>query len=166
MATVVLDMEVLRIRTTMDHPLMVLQVTVPMAPQAGTPPSDGMRRRAGASTSYSSNGGEDFSQHRNNNYYDSNNGKDKSKMVERLDFMFPKVDREFTVQTQSGGVMTVIAYGLIAVLVLAEMVSWVSQNRMELSNTIVDTSLGKRNARQYEHYLSVVGLRGPALGCH
>jgi hypothetical protein len=113
-----------------------------------SPTADGGVRRRAAGASYN-NGNSyygDSSQGNSNTNYDSNNnGKDKKKMVvERLDFMFPKVDREFTVQTQSGGVMTVIAYGLIVVLVLAEIASWVSQNRMELSNTIVDTSLGKK----------------------
>jgi hypothetical protein len=79
---------------------------------------------------------------------DDGNGKGGKKgraaVVERLDFMFPKVDREFTVQTQGGGVATVVCYGLIALLVLAETHSWYRQNQMEITNTVVDTSLGKR----------------------
>ena len=66
------------------------------------------------------------------------------KLVKNLDFMFPKVDKEFTVQTQSGGIATVIAYGLVMILVLAETVTWMGQNRQTLEHILVDTSLGKR----------------------
>ncbi|KAL3916783.1 MAG: hypothetical protein SGILL_005023 [Bacillariaceae sp.] len=113
----------------------------------GSPSADtdgGLRRRAAGGSYSNGGGGYGGGSSSGSNVYDSNNGKDKRKVVERLDFMFPKVDREFTVQTQSGGIVTVIAYGLIAVLLLAEVASWVSQNRMELSNTVVDTALGKR----------------------
>ena len=65
-------------------------------------------------------------------------------MVQHLDFMFPKVDKEFTVQTQGGGVATVVAYALIALLVLAESLSYMGQNRSELEHIRVDTSLGQR----------------------
>lgn len=98
----------------------------------------GLRRR----NAYPTNG--------NGNPYggDDSNGKGgkmgRAAVVERLDFMFPKVDREFTVQTQGGGIATVVCYGLIVLLMLAETHSWYRQNRMEITNTIVDTSLGKR----------------------
>jgi hypothetical protein len=98
----------------------------------------GLRRRTGGGGGSYSNGYSDYAN-------DSNGkGKKNRAVVERLDFMFPKVDREFTVQTQGGGIATIVAYGLIAILVLAETVSWYGQNRMELSTTVVDTSLGKK----------------------
>jgi hypothetical protein len=67
-----------------------------------------------------------------------------AKMVQHLDFMFAKVDKEFTVQTQGGGVATVVAYTLITLLVLAEGLSYIGQNRSELEHIRVDTSLGQR----------------------
>jgi hypothetical protein len=66
------------------------------------------------------------------------------RVVEKLDFMFPKVDQEFTVKTKGGGVASLVASGLIAVLILAELVTWIGQNRIELSKTYVDNSLGKQ----------------------
>jgi hypothetical protein len=78
---------------------------------------------------------------------DSSNGKynkgPSPAVVERLDILFPKVDREFIVHTKSGGIMTMVAYVLISILCLAEIVTWFGQNQTELSQTIVDTSLGK-----------------------
>ena len=65
-------------------------------------------------------------------------------VVQRLDFMFPKVDREFTVQTKGGGVATLAAYGLIAVLLLAELVNWMGQQNALVEHIQVDQSLGKR----------------------
>jgi hypothetical protein len=67
-------------------------------------------------------------------------------LVKKLDFMFPKVDTEYTVQTERGGVTSLVAYGLIAVLVLAECFSWVSQNyhHSTVEHITVDTSLGKK----------------------
>lgn len=119
--------------------------------------SDGLRRRT-------AQGGSGYNGSRNydRDYYgdSSSNGKDKKNraVVERLDFMFPKVDREFTVKTQSGGIATVVAYGLIALLVLTEMISYYRQNRMELSTTLVDTSLGKRMRVN-------MNITFPALAC-
>jgi endoplasmic reticulum-Golgi intermediate compartment protein 3 len=107
--------------------------------RADSSSSDGLRRRGATATSNS---------YYDHNYYgDNSNGKGGKRnraVVERLDFMFPKVDREFTVQTHNGGIATIVAYGMIAVLVLAEIISFSQQNRMEFSTTLVDTSLGKR----------------------
>lgn len=73
-----------------------------------------------------------------------NGGMASPSVVKRLDFMFPKVDKEFLVKTDGGGFMSLIAYGLIAILVLAEVAAWASQNRMTKEHIFVDTSLGKR----------------------
>jgi len=77
------------------------------------------------------------------------NGKSKQKKstslnVKRLDFMFPKVDTEFTVRTDRGGVASLVAFGLIALLALAESFTWMGQNRATTEHISVDTSLGKR----------------------
>lgn len=72
--------------------------------------------------------------------------KNATNVVKKLDFMFPKVDMEYTVQTERGGITSLITYGLIAVLVLAECVSWMSQNyhHSSVEHIKVDTSLGKK----------------------
>lgn len=70
-----------------------------------------------------------------------------AEVVRRLDFMFPRVDTEYTVRTERGGLASLIAYGLIALLVLAETVSWVNTNyraRSTVEHIAVDASLGKR----------------------
>jgi hypothetical protein len=64
-------------------------------------------------------------------------------VVERLDILFPKVDQEFIVKTKSGGIVSMVACVLIGILCTAEIFSWISQNQAEVSNTFVDTSLGK-----------------------
>jgi endoplasmic reticulum-Golgi intermediate compartment protein 3 len=67
-------------------------------------------------------------------------------VVKKLDFMFPKVDVEYTVQTERGGITTLITYGIIAILVGAECLSWISQNyhHSSVEHIKVDTSLGKK----------------------
>lgn len=67
-------------------------------------------------------------------------------VVKKLDFMFPKVDMEYTVQTERGGITSLFTYGLIAILVLAECISYISQNyhHSSVEHIKVDTSLGKR----------------------
>lgn len=64
--------------------------------------------------------------------------------VKKLDFLFPKVDTEYTVQTDRGGLASLVAYLLIAVLALAETASWLSHNRDTVDHVRVDTSLGQR----------------------
>lgn len=98
-------------------------------------PDAGLRRRTGvAPSSYG------------NAFSDDSNGKRKGPnraVVERLDILFPKVDQEFIVKTKSGGIVSMIACALIGILCTAEILSWISQNQAEVSNTFVDTSLGK-----------------------
>jgi hypothetical protein len=114
----------------------------PSAAAASAAPDDGgMRRRTGPIATSNPHGA-------NGSNTNGNNGKGHlhtpAKMVQNLDFMFPKVDKEFTVQTKGGGVATVVAYTLIALLALAEGISYMGQNRSELEHIRVDTSLGKR----------------------
>lgn len=67
-------------------------------------------------------------------------------VVKKLDFMFPKVDTEYTVHTDRGGIVSLIAYGLILLLVVAEIIAFVNQNYSHntVEHIAVDTSLGKR----------------------
>jgi hypothetical protein len=78
--------------------------------------------------------------------------------VKNLDFMFPKVDTEYTVTTDRGGVASVVAYCLILLLVLAETVSWMGQNKANNEHIRVDTSLGKRMPVN-------INITFPALAC-
>ena len=110
----------------------------------------GLRRRTGASTfSYG------------NSTLDHSNGKKKGPsraVVERLDILFPKVDQEFIVKTKSGGIVSMVACVMIGILCMAEIFSWVSQNRAVTSNTFVDTSLGKQMRVN-------LNITFPALAC-
>lgn len=65
-------------------------------------------------------------------------------MVKRLDFMFPKVESEYTVQTDRGGIASLVAILLCTILVMAETWTWIGQNRSTVEHISVDTSLGKR----------------------
>lgn len=120
------------------------------APTYGSPPQPTTNDTGSSVRRRNPTGGGSYSN--GHSMYGSSNGRSgsgsgdgsKTKVVERLDFMFPKVDKEFTVQTKGGGIATVVAYGLIAVLVLAETVAWFHQNSLETTKTVVDTSLGKR----------------------
>lgn len=103
-----------------------------------TTPDGGLRRRT-ATPAMSYGGGTSNNDDGSGKY---NKGPNRA-VVERLDILFPKVDQEFIVRTKSGGIMSLVAYALIFVLCLTEVVTWFSQNRAEISQTIVDTSLGK-----------------------
>jgi hypothetical protein len=78
--------------------------------------------------------------------------------LKKFDFMFPKVDTEYTVTTERGGVASLVAYGLILLLVLAETATWMSQNKATNEHIRVDTSLGKRMRVN-------INITFPALGC-
>jgi endoplasmic reticulum-Golgi intermediate compartment protein 3 len=82
----------------------------------------------------------------------------KTATIKKLDFMFPKVDTEYTVRTERGGVTSLIACGLIAVLALTEVASWFSQNGRTVEHITVDTSLGKKMRVNLD-------ITFPALAC-
>ena len=79
-------------------------------------------------------------------YQRSSHRPSSRQVVQNLDFMFTKVDTEYTVRTERGGIASLIAYGLIALLVLAETINWVNvnYNQSTVEHITVDTSLGKR----------------------
>jgi endoplasmic reticulum-Golgi intermediate compartment protein 3 len=79
-------------------------------------------------------------------------------VVKQLDFMFPKVDTEYTFQTESGGVASLIAYFLIALLIVAETWSWMAENGSTRESVMVDTSLGKKMRVN-------LNITFPALAC-
>ncbi|GKY93044.1 hypothetical protein MPSEU_000272700 [Mayamaea pseudoterrestris] len=80
------------------------------------------------------------------NGYGKTNGRiaPSPNVVKKLDFLFPKVDQEYTMTTEGGGFMSLIAYVLIFVFLMAEIVHWRYANGTTLEHIRVDTSLGKR----------------------
>ena len=115
----------------------------------------GLRRRGATPNDYSSGGGY---KNGNGDYDNKGHKQSRAAVVQKLDFMFPKVDKEFTVHTKGGGVASLVAYGLVLILCLAEIVTWISQNGQELSQTKVDTSLGKKMRVN-------INITFPALAC-
>ena len=79
-------------------------------------------------------------------------------VVQKMDFMFPKVHADFTVQTDRGGAASLIAYVLVAVLLIAETATWVGQNKATSEHISIDTSLGKRMRVN-------INITFPALAC-
>jgi endoplasmic reticulum-Golgi intermediate compartment protein 3 len=88
----------------------------------------------------------------------SANSSPRKAVVKKLDFMFPKVDSEYTVKTDSGGIASVIGYILLAILSLAEIAHWSSQNGRTIERAVVDTSMGKRMRVN-------VNITFPSLAC-
>ncbi|CAB9530697.1 reticulum-Golgi intermediate compartment protein 3 [Seminavis robusta] len=85
-------------------------------------------------------------------------GRAGGSVVQKMDFMFPKVHSDFTVQTDRGGAASLVAYILIAILLLAETFTWLGQNRATSEHISVDTSLGKRMRVN-------INITFPALAC-
>jgi len=96
----------------------------------------GLRRRSANPSPYGTSNGSSLD--------DEKYQKPRRAVVEKLDFMFPKVDKEFTVKTKGGGIASLVATGLVTLLVIAEVITWYSQNGAEISRTYVDNSLGKK----------------------
>jgi hypothetical protein len=65
-------------------------------------------------------------------------------VVKQLDFMFPKVDQEFSVRTEKGGMTTMIAIFTVCLLALGEIVSYIGQNASTTEHIAVNTDLNKR----------------------
>lgn len=68
----------------------------------------------------------------------------RSTVIKNLDFMFPKVDTEYTVRTDGGGVASLVAMGVVLLLVVAEVLSWRYSNTITTEHIRVDASLGQR----------------------
>ncbi|KAL7566658.1 hypothetical protein ACA910_017724 [Epithemia clementina (nom. ined.)] len=79
-------------------------------------------------------------------------------VVKNLDFMFPKVDTEFTVQTDRGGIAFVVACVVIVILCIAETLAWRGQNLKTIEHVVVDTSLGQKMQVN-------LNITFPALAC-
>lgn len=98
-----------------------------------------LRRRNAdpASSSYSNNGSSPYNQR-------SPRSPNKSQVIKKLDFMFPKVDSEYTIRTDTGGAASLVAFCIIGVLVMSEVVAWKSGNSVTSEHIRVDTSLGQK----------------------
>jgi hypothetical protein len=112
-------------------------------------PTQQLRRRQNAATSDSGIG---------KNGHSSSSRHSTGSVVQKMDFMFPKVHSDFVVQTDRGGAASLVAYILIAILLLAETVNWIGQNRSTSEHISIDTSLGKRMRVNMD-------ITFPALAC-
>ena len=79
-------------------------------------------------------------------------------VVKKLDFMFPKVDTELTVQTDGGGIAFVVACVVIVLLCTAETLAWRAANFKTVEHVVVDTSLGQKMQVN-------LNITFPALAC-
>lgn len=61
-----------------------------------------------------------------------------AKLARKLDF-FPKMESDFQVRTERGGQFTLVGYGIMAVLILAEFLAWRRGNAESLEKVLVDT---------------------------
>ena len=109
----------------------------------GRPTTQVRKRNTDAYYSYGNAGTASSNGRSSRNGGDSSSFAPPPSVVKKLD-LFPKVDREFTMTTEGGGLVSVVAYVLIFILVTAELVSWTSANQTTLEHIRVDTSLGQR----------------------
>ena len=80
-----------------------------------------------------------YSASNQNNHNDDDNGKKlKQKVVRNLDF-FQKVERDYTVKTEHGGLITIIGYIIMSILVISELYNWLDLSQSTVENVIVDT---------------------------
>ena len=97
--------------------------------------TSGMRRRHAGQThgSPNANGGR---------YGPAGSADDKyrksRRVVRKLD-MFPKVQEDYQVRTERGGLVTLVGYGIALILVLAEVANWSSERGRVFEHTFVDT---------------------------
>ena len=62
-----------------------------------------------------------------------------TKIVRKLD-VFPKLEKDMVVATEKGGLITLASYFIMAILVLAELVSWMHQNSILKEHVVVETA--------------------------
>ena len=112
-----------------------VDMTPPVSPAQqnySTNTSAGMRRRHAGQTQGNANG----------RYGPPDSADDKyrksRRVVRKLD-MFPKVQEDYQVKTDRGGLVTLVGYGLALILVLAEVANWSSERGRVVEHTFVDT---------------------------
>ena len=94
--------------------------------------TSGMRRRHAGQTQSSNNGRYGQPDAADDKYRKSR------RVVRRLD-MFPKVQEDYQVRTDRGGLVTLVGYGLALILVLAEVANWSAERGRVVEHTFVDT---------------------------
>ena len=116
-----------------------VDMTPPASPAHphGSPTNNngGMRRRhAGQTHAYGAgnNNGRQYGAGADDKYRKS------SRAVRRLD-MFPKVQEDYQVRTDRGGLVTLVGYGVALLLVLAEVANWSAERGRVVEHTFVDT---------------------------
>jgi len=88
--------------------------------------------------------GSDYSAKTSNGYdYDKTKKSIGRKVVRNLD-LFPKVEQDLTVKTEQGGMVSLIGYGIIFCLVLAELLNHMALSRETSESLVVDTSLSQK----------------------
>jgi hypothetical protein len=79
----------------------------------------------------------------------------RSAVVRQLDF-FPKVDQDYMVQTDRGGALSMAGYCLMVIFLLAEIFTWVGQNRETVELIKVDTRCVPIHMNSHTHFPIVV----------
>ena len=74
----------------------------------------------------------------NTGHDDDKYAKRSARVVKKLDF-FPKTERDYTVRTERGGQLTAVGYVIMAILILAEYMTWRGMNGESLEHIVVDT---------------------------
>ena len=108
------------------------------SPSAGT----GMRRRVANPNAHSSASFSNDVSSPDAKYGNKSN-KSINRNLKKLD-IFPKVEKDLTVKTDNGGFMTIVAYFLTIIIVLAEIYNYRSLNNTVTQHMSVDKSLGKK----------------------
>mmetsp|Transcript_12345 Transcript_12345/g.24055 ORF Transcript_12345/g.24055 Transcript_12345/m.24055 type:complete len:567 (-) Transcript_12345:121-1821(-) len=95
------------------------------------------------------NGGSNNNGYDHSKTYDADSQNSKyakrtpAKLARKLDF-FPKMESDFQVRTERGGQFSLVGYGIMAILILAEFLAWRRGNAESLEKVLVDTSLNKK----------------------
>lgn len=98
--------------------------------------TSGMRRRHAGQTHGSANGRYGYGPAGDS--ADDDKYRKSRRVVRKLD-MFPKVQEDYQVRTDRGGLVTLLGYGLALILVLAEVAHWSSERGRVVEHTFVDT---------------------------
>ena len=98
--------------------------------------TSGMRRRHAGQTHSSANGR--YAYGPAGGSADDDKYRKSRRVVRKLD-MFPKVQEDYQVRTDRGGLVTLLGYGLALILVLAEVAHWSAERGRVVEHTFVDT---------------------------
>ena len=100
-----------------------------------SPTNNGGMRRRHAGQTHAHAAGTNNGRHQ---FSDDDKYRKRSRAVRRLD-MFPKVQEDYQIRTDRGGLVTLVGYGVALVLVLAEVANWSAERGRVVEHTFVDT---------------------------